>query len=47
VRINQNFMVVFEPGGVVIPFFFLNPGAPFPPELQQTVVDKVVARAAL
>lgn len=47
VRINQNFLVVFEPGGVVIPLFFLNPGSPFPPELQQQLIDKVTSRAAL
>ncbi len=42
--INQDYIVVFN-GGTIDRFFFLNPGGPFPPALEQQLVQKVVTRA--
>ena len=44
VPLFQDFLVVFD-GEALVRMLFLNPGSAFPPELQKTLVDKVVARA--
>jgi hypothetical protein len=44
VPVFQDFLVIFD-GDAVTRFFFLNPGSPFPPELERTLVGKVVERA--
>ena len=44
VPIFQDFLVFFD-GGTVTRMFFLNPGRPFPPDLERQLVDKVLARA--
>ena len=44
VPIFQDFLVFFD-GEMVTRMFFLNPGGPFPPTLERTLVDKVLARA--
>ncbi len=43
VPISQDFLVFFD-GGTVVRMFFLNPGGPFPPSLERSLVDKVLAR---
>lgn len=43
VPIFQDFLV-FVDGGTVTRMFFLNPGAPFPPDLERSLVEKVLAR---
>ena len=44
VPIFQDFLVVFD-GELVTRLMFLNPGGPFPPELERSLAEKVVARA--
>ncbi len=44
VPIFQDFLV-FVDGGTVTRMFFLNPGGPFPPNLERELVEKVLARA--
>ena len=44
VPIFQDFLV-FVDGGTVTRMFFLNPGGPFPPMLERTLVEAVLARA--
>src|SRR5206468_3982163 len=44
VPISQDFLIVFN-GGTVIRLLFLNPGGPFPQNLENTLVDSVVGRA--
>lgn len=44
VPIFQDLIVVFD-GDAVIRMMFLNPGGPFPPDLQRSLVDKAVGRA--
>ncbi|MDP9075334.1 MAG: hypothetical protein M3N98_14460 [Actinomycetota bacterium] len=44
IKLYQDFLVVFN-GRTVIRMFFLNPGSGFPPTLEQSLVQKVVARA--
>jgi hypothetical protein len=44
VPIFQDFLVFFD-GDTVVRMFFLNPGGPFPPNLERSLVDKVLARA--
>lgn len=44
VPLFQDFLVVFD-GEALIRMLFLNPGSAFPPELERTLVEKVVARA--
>ena len=44
VPIFQDFLVFFD-GATVTRMFFLNPGRPFPPDLERQLVDKVLARA--
>ena len=44
VPIFQDFLVVFD-GERVMPMFFLNPGSPFPPDLERQLVQDVVGRA--
>lgn len=43
VPIFQDFLVFFD-GEAVTRMFFLNPGGPFPPTLERSLVDKVLAR---
>lgn len=43
VPITQDFVVVFT-GGTIVRTIFLNPGAPFPPDLEQALLQKVVGR---
>jgi hypothetical protein len=43
IPISQDLIVVFE-GGTVSRFSFLNPGGPFAPNLQRTLVEAVVGR---
>lgn len=43
IPISQDLIVVFE-GGTVSRFTFINPGGPFPPALQRTLVETVVGR---
>ena len=44
VPLFQDFLVVFD-GEALIRMLFLNPGSAFPPDLQRTLVEKVVSRA--
>lgn len=44
VPISQDFVVVFT-GGTVVRTMFLNPGAPFPQDLESTLLQKVIGRA--
>lgn len=44
VPINQDLIVVFN-GQAVTRMMFLNPGRPFPPDLQRSLVQQVVGRA--
>jgi len=44
VRLFQDFLVIFK-GNAVIRLFFLNPGSDFPPDLERSLVEKVVSRA--
>lgn len=43
VPLFQDFLVAFEKGAVVR-MFFLNPGSEFPPDLRNTLVQKVLSR---
>jgi hypothetical protein len=43
VKLFQDCLVVIN-GGTVIRMLFLNPGSPFPPDLEQSLVQKVVSR---
>lgn len=44
VPITQDFLVFFK-GGTLIRMVFLNPGGPFPQDLERSLVEKVVGRA--
>jgi hypothetical protein len=44
VPISQDFYVIIN-GVTVSRLWFLNPGSPFPPDLEQSLVQKVVTRA--
>lgn len=44
VPIFQDFVVVFD-GGTVARMMFLNPGSAFPPDLERSLIEKVLARA--
>jgi len=44
VPVFQDFVVVFK-GQAVIPMLFLNPGGPFPQDVEGSVVQRVTGRA--
>lgn len=44
VPITQDFLVFFK-GGTLVRMVFLNPGGPFPQDLERSLVEKVVGRA--
>ena len=44
VPLFQDFLVIFDEGAV-IRMLFLNPGSEFPPDLERSLVEKVIARA--
>jgi len=44
VPLFQDFLIIVR-GGTLIRMLFLNPGSEFPPDLEKTVVEKVVGRA--
>ncbi|HEV2369877.1 MAG TPA: hypothetical protein VGR90_08365, partial [Acidimicrobiales bacterium] len=41
IKLYQDFIVVFK-GTAIARFFFLNPGGPFAPDLEQSLLTKVV-----